>query len=140
MDVLEAYIFLFKDSLLTSLMLVPRTPYVADVMLMLGKYNPYIIFIISFVAGIIGSVFNWVVGHYLRKLEKIEVFAHRSKSLEKAEVFFNNKGKWILLFSVVPLWGGFLTVAAGVMRLKLAHFIILVAFSRFVGLALEIFF
>ena len=124
MDNLQAYIFLFNDSLLTSLMFVPRTSYATDVMVMLGNYNPYLIFIISFIASIIGLSINWVFGSFIRKLERLERFASRLESLQIAENFFNRKGKWILLLSAFPLWGALLTTGAGVLRFNLFHFLI----------------
>ena len=140
MDNLQAYIFLFNDSLLTSLMFVPRTSYATDVMVMLGNYNPYLIFIISFIASIIGLSINWIFGSFIRKLERLERFASRLESLQIAENFFNRRGKWILLLSAFPLWGALLTTGAGVLRFNLFHFLILVSFSKFIGLAFQIFF
>ena len=140
MDNFQAYIFLFNDTLLTTLMFVPRTSYAIDVMSILGIYNPYLIFIVSFIASIIGYVINWIIGSFIRRLERFECFANRISSLNQAEVFFNRKGKWILLLSAVPLWGALFTTAAGVLRFNIAHFIILVSFSKFIGLALKIFF
>ncbi len=140
MDNFQAYIFLFNDTLLTTLMFVPRTSYAIDVMTILGIYNPYVIFIVSFIASIVGYVINWIIGNFIRRLETFERFADRITSLKKAEAFFNRKGKWILLLSSVPLWGALFTTAAGVLRFNIAHFIILVSFSKFIGLALKIFF
>ncbi len=140
MDELTAYIFLFNDSFLTSLMFIPRHSYATDVMIMLGIYNPYLVFVISFVASVIGLTLNWVLGTLIRRLEILKALAHRVDSLKTAEDFFNLKGKWILLLSTIPLWGALLTTAAGVLRFKLSHFIILVSFSKFIGLAIQIFF
>lgn len=138
MDSLQAYTFLFNDSFLTSLIFIPRLSYAVDVMLNFD-YNPYLIFIISLVANVIGGIINWIIGLFVRKLEKLEKFADRVDSLNSAENFFNNKGKWILLFSVIPFWGALFTTAAGVLHYRMSHFIILVTFSNFIGLALKIF-
>jgi len=121
-------------------MFVPRHSYATDVMVMLGVYNPYLIFIVSFIASVMGLILNWVFGTFVRKLETLEAFAHRAQFLKTAENFFNIKGKWILLLATIPLWGALLTTAAGVLRFKLSHFIILVSFSKFIGLAIQIFF
>ncbi|MEK6733499.1 MAG: VTT domain-containing protein [Pseudomonadota bacterium] len=140
MDNIHAYMQLFNDSLYTSLMFVPKTPYVAETMSMLGVYNPYIILIVSFIANMIGVTLNWVLGMFARKLENLRSFSHRVNSLKKAEDFFGRKGKWVLLFSFVPLWGALLTTAAGVLNYRYFHFFILVSFSKFIGLAIDIFF
>lgn len=140
MDNLQAYVFLFNDSLLTSLIVIPRLPYAADVMLTLQTYNPYLIFIISLIGNIIGCVINWVLGMGFRKLEKLESLAERISTLKNAEIFFNKKGKWILLLSAVPFWGALFTTAAGVLHFRMSHFLILIIFSNFIGQALKIFF
>ncbi len=140
MDNLQAYLLLFNDCFLTSLIIVPRLPYAIDVMTMLGTYNPYLIFVISLISSILGLMVNWVIGLFFRKIEKFEKFADRVDSLKKAEIFFNDKGKWILLLSAIPFWGALFTVAAGTMRLNLTQFVILVSFSKFIGLAIQVFF
>lgn len=140
MDNFQAYIMLFQDSFITSLMFVPRTAYVSDVMITIGDYNAYLIFIVSFIAGVIGLSVNWMFGRIVRKLERFEFFSDRIEALINMEEFFNKKGKWILLLAVIPLWGALLTTAAGVMRYRFSHFLILISFSKFIGLAIEIFF
>lgn len=140
MDKLEAYLFLFKDNLITSLMFIPKESYAADAMIMLGGYNPYVVLIVSLIASVIGLSCNWLLGSFIRKLERISYLNHRIDSLSSAENFFNQKGKWILLFSFVPMWGALFTTAAGVMRYRFVHFLILVSFSKFIGLAIKIFF
>lgn len=140
MDSYQAYAFLFSDSFLTSLLFIPRLPYAYEVMIQLGDYNPYLVLIVGLVASVVGAMINWIMGLFIRKLEKHTAFAHRVDPLNKAEDFFIRKGKWILLLSMVPFWGALFTTAAGVMRYRLAHFLILVIFSKFIGLAINIFF
>jgi membrane protein YqaA with SNARE-associated domain len=137
MSSLEMYMTLLNDSILGSLMFVPGSSYVGDVMVILGKYNPYIILLISLFGSLIAVSINWVIGRFVRKLN---MFASREHVLSKAELFFNAKGKWLLLFSMIPLWGALFTTAAGVLRFSFFHFLILVTFSKFVGFSLAIFF
>ncbi len=140
MDNLDAYLFLFNDSLFTSLMFVPRVGYVAEVMVGLGGYNSYLVFIVSYIACMIGLTMNWVMGLYIRKLENTDKLKHRVETFKKAESLFNRRLKWILLLSFIPFWGALFTTAAGVLRYRLLHFIILVGLSKFIGLAINIFF
>jgi membrane protein YqaA with SNARE-associated domain len=140
MDNLHAYLFLLSDSFFTSLMFIPRLAYVGDSMIALGGFNAYLVFIISFIAGVAGSCVNWVFGLYFRKLENIRTFAGRQSALLKAESAFNRKYKWILLLSCIAFWGPLFNCIAGVLRFRFSHFLILVAFSKFVGLSIDIFF
>lgn len=140
MDKLEAYLFLFKDNFITSLMFIPKESYATDAMTMLGGYNLYVVLLVSLIASVLGLCCNWILGFFVRKFERVAYLQHRIDSLSSAEEFFNRKGKWILLFAFVPMWGALFTTAAGVMRYKFMHFCILVLFSKFIGLAIKIFF
>ena len=137
MDDLQAYIFLLNDSILGSLMFIPNSAYIGDVMVMLGKYNPYLVLIISLIGSIIAVSINWFFGKLLRRLEGM---VNKIEYLNNAEKFFNSKGKWVLLFSMIPIWGALFTTAAGVLRFNFFHFLILVIFSKFIGFSLAIFF
>ncbi len=136
MDDFQAYIFLLNDSILSSLVFIPSSSYAGEVMLALGSYNPYFILIMSLVGSIIGASINWLIGSLLRKLEGL---GSKTEALNQAEVFFNAKGKWILLLSMIPVWGALFTTAAGVLRFSFAHFLILVTFSKFIGLSFAVF-
>lgn len=137
MDNFQAYMFLLNDSILGSLMFVPRSSYAGEVMLLLGRYNPYLILMISLTGSVIASMINWLIGNLLRR---IKGFNSKVEALDKAEAFFNTKGKWILLLSMIPLWGALFTTAAGFLRFSFFHFLILVLFSKFIGFSLAIFF
>ena len=139
MDHFDAYIFLFNDSFITSLILNARLSYATDVMLMLGNYESLLIFIITFAASILGLVINWIFGTFIRKLEKLERFSDRVDALSKGEIFFRQKGKWILLLSAVPFWGALFTTAAGVMRFNFIQFLALVSISKFIALFIKVY-
>lgn len=140
MDNIDAYLFLFNDSLFTSLMFIPRLSYATDVMITVGGYNPYIVFIVTYIASITGLSINWILGLYIRKLENTKKLHHRRTTFEKAEILFKHKYKWILLLSFIPFWGALFTTAAGALRYRFFHFLILIGFSKFVGLSYNIFF
>ena len=136
---LEAYIFLFNDTFLTSLLVVPRSSYIGDVMLDLNIYNPYLILIVSLIAGIFGSTVNWIIGSIFRNIEKNKKYSIKQENFINYEKFFLNKGKWILLLSCIPFWGPLFTTCAGVLRYNFFHFLILVSFSKFVAFSIHIF-
>ena len=140
MDDFQAYMFLFNDSLFTSLVFVPRFALAADVMVGVGGYNSYLVFIVSYIASMIGFILNWVFGTFVRKLERTKTLSYRIETFQKAEAFFNKQGKWILLLAAIPFWGPLFAVSAGILRYRLFHFLILVGFSKFIGLAISIFF
>lgn len=137
MDSLQAYIKLLNDSILGSLMFIPDSACVGDIMVKFGLYNPYIILLVSLFGSIVAVSINWIIGSLIRKLN---IFSSREDTLKNYEMFFNTKGKWILLLSMIPIWGALFTTAAGVLRFSFFHFLILVIFSKFIGFSLAIFF
>ena len=140
MNYFQSYIILLNDSILGSLIFIPSSSYVAYSMKTFEFYNQYYILMVSLFGAVLASIVNWIIGSFIRKLENTKRFAHRLESLGKAEMFFNKKGKWILLLSTIPLWGALFTTAAGVMRYNFFHFLILVTFSNFIGISITIFF
>lgn len=137
MNHFQAYLALLNDTILHSLIFVPGSAYVGDVMVLLGGYNLYLILMFSLIGSVIGSSVNWIIGFFLRKIKFSKT---EDKIFSRAEKFFQNKGRWILLLSAVPLWGCLFTTAAGIARFSYFHFLIMVTFSHFIGLSLTIFF
>lgn len=135
MNNFSAYLDLLNDTILSSLMFIPKLSYVGDTMILLGNYNLYLILIVSLFGGVIGAIANWIIGRLLRNL-----FSSKADAFIRAEKFVNNGGKWILLLSMIPLWGALFTTAAGFVRYSFAHFLILVTFSKFIGYSIAIFF
>jgi membrane protein YqaA with SNARE-associated domain len=125
------YFFLFKDVFASNLLLVPPAEYAADTMLIFGTYNKYSIFSIAIFAALFSSVINFYIGMGFRHLEKYDFLKDRSDSLKEAEEFFIEKKLiFLLLLAFVPLWGTFLTCAAGVFRSKIRLSLILIAISH----------
>lgn len=140
MDDFQAYLFLLNDTIMGSLVFVPRPAYAGEVMLILERYNPYLILLVSLFGSVLASVVNWIIGNLFRRLARLERFPVKIDALNKAEIFFNHKGKWILLLSMLPIWGALFTAGAGLLRYNFFHFMILVIFSKFIGYSLAIFF
>jgi membrane protein YqaA with SNARE-associated domain len=139
MDLIEAYSYLFTDSLVTAILFVPSEELVIDVMRIFGSYDNYLIFLLAAVGSTVGSCANWVFGTFLRKCVNREPFKDREKPLAHAEKLFKKHGKWSLLFSFVPLWGGLLTTAAGTLRSNFLEFLTLVTIGKFLFYGVKIF-
>ena len=135
MDNFNAYLNLINDTVISSLIFIPKLSYVGDTMALLGNYNLYLILIVSLFGGVIGAIANWVIGRLIRNL-----FLSKADAFTRAEIFVNKGGKWILLLSMIPLWGALFTTAAGFVRYSFAHFLILVTFSKFIGYSIVLFF
>jgi membrane protein YqaA with SNARE-associated domain len=77
-----------------------------------------------------GAVVNWCLGRWLTHFSDRSWFPTSIKRLEQATIAFRRYGTWSLLFSWVPIVGDPLTVAAGVLRVPFATFIVLTGLGK----------
>jgi membrane protein YqaA with SNARE-associated domain len=77
-----------------------------------------------------GAVINWCLGRWLVNFSDRSWFPTSTKRLEQATIAFRRYGTWSLLFSWVPIVGDPLTVAAGILRVPFATFIVLTGLGK----------
>lgn len=73
---------------------------------------------------------NWWIGRFLLHFEKRNWFPFKPHQLHKAQNCFQRFRIWSLLFAWLPVGGDALTSVAGVMRVRLALFPLLVAIGK----------
>ena len=78
----------------------------------------------------LGSVLNWALGRYMERWQNRKWFPIKVDSLAKAQTFFQRYGWSALLLSWMPIIGDPITVVAGLLRMPLIPFIILVAIAK----------
>ncbi|WP_440906438.1 YqaA family protein (plasmid) [Catenovulum sp. SX2] len=78
----------------------------------------------------LGSVVNWYLGRYLLKYQHKKWFYFKQSQIEKSQKWFERYGKWSLLFAWLPVGGDVLTLIAGMLRIRLSTFIILVGIGK----------
>lgn len=79
-----------------------------------------------------GSMVNYAVGFWLGNAvaaRATRIVASKQR-VDEAIEWFRRYGKWSLLFAWLPIIGDPLTVAAGVLRISLIDFIVLVAIGK----------
>lgn len=89
----------------------------------------------------LGAVVNWGLGRFIELFRDRRWFPADADQLESAQAWFRRYGVWSLLLAWMPVAGDALTVVAGVMRVHIAPFLILVATGkglRYVVLALAV--
>ena len=130
----EAYLFLFFDSIMSSLLLVPNTLMVYPAMKIFGYYNQNYMLSISIIGLTIGSTINYGIGillHYLKQ----NIGSHQdSLRFKHLMTFINNKLFWIPVLSFLPLLGVIITISSGFFRVRLSIFLV----ANFLGHALGI--
>ena len=108
-------------------------------LIILNKYNIYLLLFSASLGNILGSVFNWICGYYSGYFIKKRWIPINQKKIDKATFYFSKYGKWSLLLSWVPFIGDPITFAAGILRYSFLHFLILVSIGK-VGRYLTIYF
>ena len=130
MNLLEAYSSLFISSFLSSTILPGHSEITLTTFILLEKYSQFLLIFFASFGNILGSVINWYLGFYITKFVNKSWFPFKKKQLDKASLWYLKYGKWSLFFSWVPIIGDPLTIVAGIFRVPLVIFIIIVSISK----------
>lgn len=92
-----------------------------------------LLWLVASVGNSAGCLINWWVGSQLDRFKDRRWFPANAKQLQRAELWFEKYGRFSLLLAWVPVVGDALTVVAGLFRMNLVAFFILV----FIGKAMR---
>ena len=124
-----SYSFLFLSAFLAATVL----PFYSEVVLfaMIRTGEPAgLLLAVAAVGNTLGSVVNWVLGRYLLHFQHKKWFYFKPEQIEKMQAGFQRYGVWSLLLAWMPIGGDPLTLVAGIMRVKLWLFIVLVGIGK----------
>lgn len=123
------YLILFSFSFLAATVL----PFSSEVVLyaLIRSDTPALPLILTASTGnTLGAIVNWGLGRYLLHYRNRPWFYFKQEQIDRAQHWFQRYGIWTLLFSWLPLGGDVLTFIAGVMRVKLWLFVLLVGIGK----------
>jgi len=123
------YLFVFLSAIAAATFL-PLSSEIAAIAAIKTEHNPWLIWFIATLGNTLGSVINWALGQYLEKFKHRSWFPFNDTQLVRAQNIFNRYGLWSLLFAWIPVIGDGLTLIAGVMKVKLWLFTLLVAIGK----------
>ena len=129
MDDLIAYGGLFLISLAAATIL-PLPSETALVGLLLADYSPGLLLAVASTGNILGSTINWLLGRAIDRYGTHRWFPEGSRTLNRARAWYHRYGRWALLLSWVPVVGDPLTIVAGLLRERLAVFLLLVTIAK----------
>ncbi|WP_018236823.1 YqaA family protein [Ensifer sp. BR816] len=129
MSDLAAYAGLFTVALAAATIL-PMQSEAALAGLLVAGYSPWLLITVASLGNVLGSVVNWLIGRGIERFRNQRWFPASGAGLERAQRWYHRYGKWSLLLSWLPIIGDPLTVAAGVMKEPLTHFVLLVAIAK----------
>lgn len=73
---------------------------------------------------------NWLLGRFLLHFQDRRWFYFKQEQIQGAQDWFNRYGFWTLLLAWLPIGGDALTLVAGIMRVRLWLFIVLVGAGK----------
>lgn len=124
-----AYLLLFGSSFLAATIL----PFYSEVLLfalLRDGGDPWMLVAVATLGNTLGAVVNWVLGLYILRFQHKRWFYFSQKQISKAQSWFQRYGVWTLLLAWLPIGGDPLTLIAGVMRVKILPFLLLVGLGK----------
>ncbi len=123
------YIGLFISAFLAATILPLSSELVFSALLLSGA-SPNALIIVATAGNVLGALTNYALG-YWASLGAIKKWLRLSESeFLNAENRFKKYGLWSLLLAWVPIIGDPLTVVAGILRIRLRWFLILVTTGK----------
>lgn len=124
-----SYLLLFSSAFLAATVLPFYSELVLFGLLKQGE-PPWLLVAVASLGNTLGAVVNWWLGIYVLHFKDKRWFYFKDKEINRMQHWFNRYGIWSLLFAWLPLGGDVLTFIAGVMRVKLWQFLILVGIGK----------
>jgi len=124
-----SYFLLFSSSLLAATVL----PFYSEVVLfaLVRQGEPVVtLIIIASVGNTLGAVVNWYLGRFLLHYQDRRWFYFKRDQVAKMQYWFQRYGVWSLLFAWLPLGGDALTFIAGIMKVRIGVFLLLVGVGK----------
>jgi membrane protein YqaA with SNARE-associated domain len=124
-----SYLALFSSAFLAATIL----PFYSEVILfaLLREGGDAVALVaVASLGNTLGAVVNWLLGRYLLHFQDRRWFYFSRQQIARAQGWFQRYGFWSLLFAWLPVGGDALTLIAGIMRVNLWLFLLLVGLGK----------
>ena len=126
---LPVYLGLFVSAV-TSATLLPGTSEILMLGLLTQGFDLWSLWLVATAGNVTGSTFNWWLGRFALRFQDRRWFPVGPDALARAQGWYHRWGQPSLLFAWLPGVGDAFTVAAGVMRVPLPTFLIMVTIAK----------
>ena len=126
----EIFIGLFLSSFLSATILPGQSEIALTSLIILNNHSLSFLVFIASLGNVLGSLLNWFIGCKLERFKKKNWFPVTELQLKKASNWYHKYGKWSLLLSWIPFIGDPITIVAGIFRVSIMHFILIVSFAK----------
>lgn len=124
-----SYLLLFGSAFLAATIL----PFYSEVYLfalLRDGGDPVMLVMVATLGNTLGAVVNWVLGLYLLHFQDRRWFYFSREQIDRAQRWYQRYGFWSLLLAWMPVGGDALTLIAGIMRVRLWLFLLLVGTGK----------
>lgn len=122
-------LMLFAASFLAATIL-PFSSEVILFALLREGYPPLVLLATATLGNILGSFANYGLGRWLLHYRDRRWFYFSEEQIGKGQRWFKRTGFWVLLLAWLPVVGDALTLVAGVMKVRVWLFLLLVALGK----------
>ena len=126
---IASYLLLFGSAFLAATIL----PFYSEVVLfalLRDGGDALSLVLVATLGNTLGAVVNWILGRYLLHFQDRRWFFFSHQQIETAQRWYNRYGFWSLLFAWLPVGGDALTLIAGIMKVRLWLFLLLVGSGK----------
>ena len=124
------YAGLFLSAFASATLLPGSSEAALLALLVVGQGEPALLLAVATVGNVLGSFANWLLGRFFAHLHDRAWFPIGPEAYEGAISWFRRYGVWSLLLSWLPVVGDALTLVAGILRVRLLPFLLLVSISK----------
>ena len=124
MNMIEAYNYLFFDSIMGMLFVVAHRPFVFDVMVIFNTYNKIWMIIAASSGCTIGVILDWLLGIIVRSVLKPAGYIDNYRHYHIIDKIIRISWPFLLFFSFLPL-GSAVIVSLGIYRISLRKILLL---------------
>jgi membrane protein YqaA with SNARE-associated domain len=124
------HLSLFGVAFLAATILPGSSEAMLAALVVLNPASVVTLFLAATIGNVLGAIVNWLLGHWFMHYAGHRWFPTAAKRIEQASSMFEKYGSWPLLFSWLPIIGDPLTVAAGVLNIRLPIFVALVSIGK----------
>lgn len=93
-------------------------------------FSPLLLWLVATLGNVSGSCLNWWLGMQALRFSDKRWYPVNPAQLSRAQTWFERWGKPAVLLSALPVVGDPLTVMAGVMRMRLPLFLLLIFLAK----------
>jgi len=124
------YVSLLVSAFFAATLLPFSSEIILGTLILSGKYHVMGLWISATLGNVAGSIVNWLLGRYFIHLIDKRWFPFTQAEMCKAQSVFSKYGVWTLLLAWLPVVGDPLTFIAGVFRVPIFIFLILVLVGK----------